>query len=267
MAISFGGSTESTIYVGDTGVTLLRAGCGRPLLVLHEELGHPGWLAWHGGLAQDHALLVPVHPGFGSLPRADWVSGVRDLAGFYSRMLRQMGLGPVDVIGFSLGGWIAAEMAAANPGQFRRMGLVAPMGVRPPDGEIMDLFVMTARAYLDASVLDAPATPEFASLYGGKETPEQFEAWEDARAESARLAWKPYMHNPSLTHLLKGVEGLPTLIVWGREDRIVPISAGEAYNRAIAASELLVIDNCGHHPEIEHTTQFVDRVRGFLAQE
>ena len=267
MTISSNGYTESTIHVGGTGVALLRGGSGRPVLVLHEELGHPGWLSWHDDLAQEHSLLVPVHPGFGPLPRADWISSVRDLAGFYSRMLREMALGPVDVIGFSLGGWIAAEMAAANSGQFRRMVLVAPTGLRPGEGEIMDLFVVTARAYLDASVHDASATPEFASLYGREETPEQFEAWEDARAESARLAWKPYMHNPSLPPLLEGVQGLPTLIVWGRDDRIVPLSAGQAYSRAIAGSELAVFDDCGHRPEIEQTEQFVSQLRGFLAQE
>ncbi len=257
---------ESTIHVGGTAVALLRGGAGPLLLVLHEELGHPGWLAWHEELARDHSLLIPTHPGFGALPRADWISGVRDLAGFYARMLREMCLGPVDVIGFSLGGWIAAEMAAADAGQFRRMALVAPTGVRPPDGEILDLFIVTARAYLDASVHDAAATPEFAALYGGEETTDQFEAWEDARAESARLAWKPYMHNPSLPHLLEGVQGLSTLIVCGRDDKIVPISAGEAYHRAITGSELLVFDDCGHRPEIERTAEFVSRVRGFLAQ-
>ena len=267
MTDSSNGLSENTIQVGDTGVALLRGGSGRTVLVLHEELGHPGWLSWHSDLARDHSLLVPVHPGFGALQRADWISGVRDLAGFYSRMLRDMALGPVDVIGFSLGGWIAAEMAAADAEQFRSMTLVAPAGVRPPQGEILDLFIVTARTYLDASVHDVSATPEFGSLYGGEQTTEQFEAWEDARAESARLAWKPYMHNPSLPHLLEGVRGLPTLIVWGRDDRIIPLSAGEAYSRAITGSELLVLDNCGHRPEIEQTTRFVNRVRTFLAQQ
>ena len=126
MTDSSNGLSETTIQVGDTGVALLRGGSGRTVLVLHEEMGHPGWLSWHSDLARDHSLMVPVHPGFGALPRADWISGVRDLAGFYSRMLRDMALGPVDVIGFSLGGWIAAEMAAADAEQFRSMTLVAP---------------------------------------------------------------------------------------------------------------------------------------------
>ena len=265
MPLPSNGYSHTTVSVGGTSVALLRGGSGRPLLVLHEELGHPGWLAWHSDLAQDHSLLVPVHPGFGELPRADWVMNVRDLAGFYSRMLREMGNGPLDVIGFSLGGWIAAEMAAADPGLFGRMVLVAPTGVKPPEGEILDLFIVTARAHLDASVHDASNTPEFTTLYGGEETTDQFEAWEDCRAESARLAWKPYMHNPSLPHLLEGVQGLPTLIVWGREDRIVPLSAGHAYSKAITGSELLVFDDCGHRPEIERTPEFTQRIRNFLA--
>jgi pimeloyl-ACP methyl ester carboxylesterase len=179
-------------------------------------------------------------------------------------MLQESSVGPVDVIGFSLGGWIAAEMAAANANQFRRMVLVAPTGLRPPEGEIMDMFVVTARSYLNASVHDVAATPEFASLYGGEESPAQFEAWEDARAESARLAWKPYMHNPSLGPLLEGVTGLPTLLVWGREDQIVPLAAGQRYNQSIQGSELAVFDGCGHRPEIEQREQFVSRVRSFL---
>lgn len=265
MTASTDGFTESTINVGGNGVALLRRGSGRPLLVLHEELGHPGRLSWHDHLAQDHSLLLPVHPGFGALPRADWIANVRDLAGFYSRMLREMNLGPVDVIGFSLGGWIAAEMAAADAGQFRRMALVAPTGVRPPEGEILDLFIVTARAYLDASVHDASATPEFAALYGGEATPEQFEAWEDARAESARLAWKPYMHNPSLPHLLEGAKGVSALLVWGSADAIVPKGCIDAYKKVIDHAQVATIQGVGHRPEIENSAEFIRIVRDYLA--
>ena len=255
---------EGTVRVAGADLTFIKGGTGRPLLVLHEELGHPGWLRWHSALAQSHTLYIPIHPGFNNSPRVEWVSGVRDLAGFYSRMLRDMGLSPIDVIGFSLGGWIAAEMAANYASQFRRMVLVAPVGIRPSEGEIMDLFVVTARVYLDASVHDPANTPEFATLYGGEATPEQFETWEDARAQSSRLAWQPYMYNPSLGPLLEGVSGLPTLVVWGREDKIVPVSAGQTYNRSIVGSELAMFEECGHRPEIEKSQSFIDRVQNFL---
>jgi len=215
-------------------------------------------------LAQTHTLHIPIHPGFGQLPRVDWVSSVRDLASFYSIVLRDMALGPIDVIGFSLGGWMAAEMAASCAHQFSRMVLVAPTGIRPVNGEIMDLFTVTARTYLDASVHDPESNPEFATLYGGEATPEQFEAWEDARAETSRLAWQPYMHNPSLAPMLKGVSGLPVLLIWGEEDKVVPISAGHIYNRSIAGSELAAFEGCGHRPEIEKTDEFIARVQSFL---
>ena len=127
------------------------------------------------------------------------------------------------------------------------------------------MFTVTARAYLNASVHSPENTPEFATLYGGAATPEQFEAREDARAATALLAWKPYMYNPSLGSLLEGVQGLPTLLVWGRADKIVPLSAGQVYNRSIVGSELALFDGSGHRPEIERCQEFVVRVQNFLA--
>jgi pimeloyl-ACP methyl ester carboxylesterase len=126
---------------------------------------------------------------------------------------------------------------------------------------------VTARTSLNASVYDAEATPEFAKLYGGERTPEQFEAFEDARTENARLTWEPIMNNPALQHLLPGVSGLPTQIVWGREDAIVPVSAAEAYRKALskADAKLTIYDHCGHRPEIEKSAEFIKLVHDFLA--
>jgi len=256
---------EEKVHVGGADLTVIRGGKGKPLLVLHEELGHPGWLQWHSELARERELIIPIQPGFYRTERVEWIANIRDLAGFYGRVAREMKLAPVDVIGFSTGGWIAAEMAAQNFQQLHRLVLVAPAGVRPPTGEIMDIFTQTARAYLAATVLDRDKTPEFGKLYGGERTPEQFEAFEDARSEIARLAWEPYFFGPSLPRLLEGVTGLPTLLIWGRQDPVIPLSAGEAYNKAIAGSKLAVLDRCGHRPEIEKTAEFVKLVREFLA--
>lgn len=264
MAVNGKEWSEESVRVAGTELVFVKGGSGKPLLVLHEELGHPGWLGWHAELARERTLLIPLQPGFGRSPRVDWLWNVRDLACFYSRVLRERNLVPIDVIGFSMGGWIAAEMAVNDARQFRRMVLVAPMGVKPPEGEIMDLFTVTARKYLDQSVLDMSKTPEFSSLYGGENTPEQFEAFEDARAEVARLAWQPYMHNLSLPNLLAGVANLPTLLVWGRQDPAVPLSAGELYKRSLPGAELVVLEGCGHRPEIEKAGEFVQRVKNFL---
>jgi pimeloyl-ACP methyl ester carboxylesterase len=256
---------EEKIHVAGADLTFVKAGNGKPLLVLHEELGHPGWLQWHSELARDHELLILLEPGFAKTERVEWIANIRDLAGFYGRVIRELKLTPVDVIGFSTGGWIAAEMAAQNFEQLHRLALVAPAGIRPPSGEIMDIFTVTARAYLASTVLDPRDTPEFATLYGGERTPEQFEAFEDARSEIARLAWEPYFFSNSLPKLLEGVSGLPALIIWGRQDAVIPVSAGEAYSNAIAGSRLVALDQCGHRPEIEKGAEFVKLVRQFFA--
>jgi pimeloyl-ACP methyl ester carboxylesterase len=120
---------------------------------------------------------------------------------------------------------------------------------------------------LNATVHDAAATPEFRKLYGGERTPEQFESFEEARTETARIAWDPILHNPSLPYFLQGVKGLPTQIIWGREDAVVPVSAAEAYRKALRNTDvnLAIFDNCGHRPEIEKAQDFLKVVREFLA--
>ncbi len=124
---------EETVAAAGVELALLRGGSGKPLLILHDELGYPGWMAWNEKLAQDRTLLIPLQPGFGKTPRIDWIRSYRDLAGFYSQVLRELRLEPIDVIGFSAGGFIAAEMAAADPNIFSHMVLVAPMGIKPAD--------------------------------------------------------------------------------------------------------------------------------------
>jgi pimeloyl-ACP methyl ester carboxylesterase len=258
--------TEEVTQVAGTNLAFIKGGSGKPLLVLHEELGHPGWMSWHAELAKDHRLLIPIQPGLGKSPKIDWIRNIHELGLFYSWVMRDLSLAPIDVIGFSVGGWIAAEMAAANAKQFTKMVLVAPAGIKPPNGEIADVFSITARTSLNLSVYDHNV-PEFAKLYGGERTPEQFEAFEDARTENARLTWEPIMHNPTLPHLLEGVRGLPTQLVWGREDAVVPVAAAECYRQALKNTDVnvTIYDQCGHRPEIEKSADFINLVREFLA--
>ena len=125
---------EETVKVDGINLRVIKGGTGAPLLILHDELGFPGWLKWNSELAKTRTLLIPLHPGYGATDRAEWIMNIRDMAGFYARYLKEQKLAPIDVIGFSLGGWIAAEMAANNPSQFHKMILVAPEGIRPPEG-------------------------------------------------------------------------------------------------------------------------------------
>ena len=121
---------------------------------------------------------------------------------------------------------------------------------------------MTARGFLNKCVVDTQGE-EFRKLFGGEQTPEQYEAWEDARAETARIAWQPYMFTQSMAQLLGNVVDLPTLVMWGKKDAIVPLAAGELYSKKIAGAKLVTFD-CGHMPEVEKSDEFVRELTSFL---
>ncbi len=255
---------EETIQAAGAELVTIKGGSGKPLLILHDELGYTGWMTWNEELALDRTLLIPLQPGFGKTPRLNWVRNYRDLAGYYSQVVREMKLDPVDAIGFSAGGFIAAEMLAADPKIFAHLVLVAPMGIKPSQGEILDVFPLSVRSHLRATVADPEGTPEFGKIYGGEMTPVQFEAFEDARAETSRLGWEPYMHDPSLPWLLRAIN-TPTLLVWGTKDQVVPRGCIDAYRKTLAGAQVAEIEGAGHRPEIEKPLEFVKVVNKFLA--
>jgi len=256
---------EGKTQVAGTSLHIIQGGSGDPLLVLHDETGQTSPLQYAESLAQDFTLHMPSHPGFGVTDRLDWIMAVRDLASWYLRVIEELKLGQVNLLGFSLGGWLAAEMACQSPQTFKKMALVAPMGIKPPTGEILDMFLIVAREYLEESFLDIATASEYQSAYPGEASPEQIEIWEQSREESARLAWRPYMYHAALPHLLRRLTDLPTLLVWGEQDGVIPVSAGKAYQQAIKGSRLETIPNCGHRPEMEQTEEFTRLVRDFFA--
>src|ERR671930_1065538 len=201
--------TEELVEAAGIKPHIIKGGTGQPLLLLHDELGHPGWLRYHAALAQHYTLHIPLHPGCGQSDRLDWVMHTRDLAFWYLDALDELGLGQVPVIGGSLGGWLAAEMATMCPQQFTRLVLVGAMGVRPPVGEIFDMFLVVSRNYLAASFADPANTPEYQQLYGADPTPEQAETWELARELASLVGWRPYMHYAGLPHLLRPCASSP----------------------------------------------------------
>ena len=258
--------TEEIVQVSGASVQLIKGGTGEPLLVLHGEMGHPGWLRYHEALAQRHTLYIPSHPGFGKSDRLDWIMNMRDMAGWYLDAMGELGLDRVNVIGFSLGGWLAAEMATMCPHRFQRLVLVGAAGIKPPTGEIFDMFLVVAKEFITASFADPSGTREFQQVCPDEPDPEQTEAWYVAREQAARLSWKPYMHYPGLPPLLRRLRTLPTLVVWGGQDPIVPLNAGQVYHQSIEGSKLVVLDGCGHHPEIEKSDEFVQLVQDFLSE-
>lgn len=257
--------TETTTSVAGTDLVMVRGGTGKPLFVLHDEMGYTGWMTWNEELAKVRELIIPMQPGFGKTPKLDWIWRHRDVAIFYLNVIRELKLGKVDVLGFSAGGYIAAEMAAANPEMLASVTLVGPMGIKPDKGEIAEMFACTINSYLRLTVENQDG--EFGKIYGGAMTPETFEAFEDARAESARIGWEPYMFNPSLPWLLRSAKNanLKTLLIRGDRDRVVPQDCIDKYKAVIPQAQVVSIPGAGHRPEIEQIPAFVKAVKEFLA--
>jgi pimeloyl-ACP methyl ester carboxylesterase len=248
------------------GITteLRRAGEGVPLLYIHGEFGLPGWLDSLAGLARYYDVIVPSLPGFGQSARPDWIMSVHDLAAWVTWFARDLDLRtPLNVIGSSLGGWVAAEIATIAPQFINKLVLVGAMGIKPDSGEIFDYFLESGLTGLRRAFHRPDQSAEFARFWGREQTPEETDLIEQHREMTCRLAWKPYMHSLTLRHLLPGVR-VPTLVVWGRDDNISPVKSGEAYARSIPGARLVTIPECGHLPEIEKPATFAELVRDFL---
>jgi pimeloyl-ACP methyl ester carboxylesterase len=253
------------IDIAGITVELRRGGSGTPVLVIHGELGVPGWLESFAQLAEHHDVIVPSLPGYGRSTRPDWIMGVHDLAAWVTWFARDIDLRtPVNVIGCSLGGWVAAEIATVAPQFFNKMVLVGAMGIKPEQGEIFDYFLESGLTGLRRAFHRPEQSSAFMRYWGNEWTPEETDLVEQHREMTCRIAWKPYMHSLTLRHLLPGVS-TPTLLLWGGEDAITPINSGEIYQRAIPRSRLVVIENCGHMPEMEKPTEFARLVENFLA--
>ena len=134
---------HATTKISIRGCTigLLRGGAGRPLLVLHGAGGAGQWLPYMADLAARHDVIVPEHPGFGSSDTPDWLDNIHDLANFYLDVLDQLDLAGVDLVGYSLGGWIAAELAVRNTQRLASLTLVGAAGIHVPDVAQVDIFL------------------------------------------------------------------------------------------------------------------------------
>ena len=257
---------EYTADAGNSQIQIRESGNGDPLLILHGELGFPGWMNYHQSLSDKYTVYAPSHSGYDSTPALDWIMHIRDMAGWYLEVLDDLNLENINLMGLSFGGWIAAEMAVMNPEKFRKLVLVSATGIKPEIGEIYDIFLNIATDYLEESFHNKDSVgPEYEIILPKDPTPERREAWEVGREQSCRLGWKPYMNDPALKHLLHRLKNLDTLLVWGKEDTIVPIDSARIYNESIPGSKIEVFENCGHRPEIEKSKEFTQKVLQFLS--
>jgi pimeloyl-ACP methyl ester carboxylesterase len=146
---------------------------------------------------------------------------------------------------------------------FKKMVLVGAAGLKPEAGQVWDYFVHSNQEAWAQAFYDPAQSPEYAQYYGTDWPPEVEEQAEYNRETAARLLWKPYMRSHTLPALLRGI-ATPTLVVWGRQDAIIPLGAGQLYQRTIPGAKIQVLDRCGHMPEMEQPAAFVQVVLDFL---
>ncbi|HEY1259288.1 MAG TPA: alpha/beta hydrolase, partial [Stellaceae bacterium] len=168
------------------------------------------------------------------------------------------------LIGFSFGGWLAAEMAAACGHRLDRLILVDPLGIKVSDREtpdILDIFNRSPEEVRAASWHDpARFAPDYDAM-----SDEALVTLARNREALCLYAWHPYMYNPQLKRWLGRIE-VPTLVLWGAADRIVTPDYGRAYAGLIPNASFELIDAAGHHPEIEQAQVFAERIGRFLAE-
>jgi pimeloyl-ACP methyl ester carboxylesterase len=254
--------TDSTMDAAGAKIHVSRAGSGRPLLVLHHETGTLDRLPFYDALAAQYDVIVPHHPGYSRSPRPDWMRSVRDIAVVYRGMLAELKIENAALVGLGFGGWIAAEMASMSPGDLSHLVLVGAMGIKPPQGDILDLAITGYMDYARAGFHDQKA---FDKVYGEEPPTDQLEMWDICREMSFRIAWKPYMYSQTLPHLLGSVRA-KSLVVWGDHDRIVPQSAATVYAKALPNAKTEIVKGCGHCVDMEQPEALAKLVTSFIAQ-
>jgi pimeloyl-ACP methyl ester carboxylesterase len=248
--------------VAGIDLEVFEAGHGRPLIFLHSGQGYDPWQSFAAQLADKRRVVAPSHPGFGKSSLPDWLDSIDDIAHLYLEVLDRLGVAEADLVGCSIGGWIAAEMASKIPERIRRLILIAPAGVKVGSAgklDIPDVFGMpqdevNKLLYHDPATMmpDLTKIPddEIAVVFRNRET-------------LALLTWEPWMHNPKLRHRLHRVQA-PALLVRGESDGLISAEYLAAYARLLPNASTLTIAAAGHLPHLEQPQALATAIFGFL---
>jgi pimeloyl-ACP methyl ester carboxylesterase len=245
--------------IGIVQVTLSDRGEGQPFLLLH---GGGGPLTVNGFAdllaAERHArVITPTHPGFAGTPRLDSLTSIRGLAALYSALLVELDLTDVTVVGNSMGGWVAAEMALLVTARIRCFVIVDAVGIDVPGHPIADFFSLTPRLVAELSYHD----PDRFGIDPTKLPDEAQRLMAGNRATLAVYSGTS-MNDTSLATRLADVT-TPTLVLWGDSDRIADVDYGRAYADAISGAQFQLLHKTGHLPQIETPGQLLDAIAVF----
>jgi pimeloyl-ACP methyl ester carboxylesterase len=250
------------MVVNGTELEVLRRGSGQPLVVLHGIDTVSPRATFLDRLGQHAEIIAPSSPGFGNSPRPADFDTIYDLIHLYLALLDDLPYEKVALLGFSFGGWLAAEIAAATCHRLSKLILVDPFGIKlggPETRDILDFFNVN------------PATAKRAAWHDEKNAPDYDAMTDEELVIHARnwealclYGWHPFMYNPQLKPWLTRIR-VPSLVLWGASDGIVSPDYGRAYSELIPNAGFELIEEAGHHPQIEQPARFVDHVVSFLA--
>src|SRR5262245_10020318 len=220
---------EQKHKVRDVAVRLWRDGQGVPLVYLHGAAGVPGWLPLFAQLAKQYEVVVPEHPGFGGSDNPPFIRNVADMAMYYLDFLDELGAARVHLVGHSLGGWIAAELAVRNTARLATLTLIAPAGIRVKGVPAGDNFIWSPEEaarnlFFDQSFADRMLAQVLSDEEADRVLTNRFMA--------AKLGWEPRWFNPALERWLHRVR-LPTLVVWGADDKFLPSRYADLWRERI----------------------------------
>jgi pimeloyl-ACP methyl ester carboxylesterase len=247
--------------IGSVEVTFSERGNGQPVLLLHGGAGPLSVVPWAEllGRTRPARVLTPTHPGFMGTARPEALATIAGLAQVYAELLRKLGLDGVTVIGNSIGGWIAAELALRAPALVQRLVLVNAVGIEVPGHPVADVFSLSPEELSRLSYYD-PARFRFDP---SKLTPEQ-----RAVFVANRATLKVYAGGSTDAGLRARLQGIaqPTLVVWGEADRVVDGDYGRAYAEAIPNARFQLLAGSGHVPQIETPELLAATVWPFIAE-
>jgi pimeloyl-ACP methyl ester carboxylesterase len=252
------------LKLGDVELELQESGTGAPLLFLHSGAGFSPDDAFVGLLAERQRVIAPSHPGFGYSSLPDWIDAIDDIAHIYLELMDRLDLKRATLVGASIGGWIAAEMATKSPERFDKVVLIGPVGVKtggPRQLDIPDIFAHSTEA-LDRMRFHDPAK---AKIDLTKLSEEQMRIIARNNETLALLVWEPYMHNPKLKHRLHRLT-MPVLFMRGSSDGLVSADYLDRYAKLVPGAKIATIAEAGHLPHIEQPKAFAASLDAFLSQ-
>jgi pimeloyl-ACP methyl ester carboxylesterase len=262
-----GQPADKTITVFGQAIHYFDMGAG-PVVVMLHGLGSrkEDWLPVLEPMAQKYRLLVPDQIGFGRSDKPLLDYSIQTYVDFLNEFLRQLKVEKVSLVGESLGGWIAGLYVAEIGGgahliPVEKLVLVDAAGLKQ-DKPIPDLnpsSLAAMRGLMEAVFYDTSWLNEDALR---KIFTDKLAAHDGYTVRS--LLGNPALGTERLDDRLASIT-VPTLVAWGKQDKLLPIGAGERYAAGIAGAKLVSFEKCGHVPPIEKTEEFVTAVAAFLS--